>query len=279
MGMRVNTNVTSLNAMRALTETKGFMDKTMNRLSSGSRINSSADDAAGLAISENFKAQMRGLKQSVRNAQDGVSMIQIAEGGLNEIGNILVRLRELAIQAASDTIGDRERGMVEIEYRQLVDEVDRIAATTEFNGTNLLTGMNNLLDFQINTRNSPDADRISLDGSRTDVGTVALGLDMATVQDKFSAQDSLQVVDQAINYVSGLRANFGAIQSRLNSAIDNLGSSIESSANANSRIRDADIAEESTALAKQNIMMQSGTAILAQSNQQGALALQLLKGS
>ena len=279
MGLRINTNVTSMNAMRALGQTKGFMDKTMNRLSSGSRINSSADDAAGLAISENFKAQMRGLKQSVRNAQDGVSLIQIAEGGLNEIGNILVRLRELAIQSASDTIGERERGMVEIEYRQLVDEVDRIAATTEFNGTNLLTGMNNLLDFQINTRNSPDADRISLDGSRTDVGSTALGLDMASVVDKLSAQDSLQVVDQAINYVSGLRANFGAIQSRLNSAIDNLGSSIESSASANSRIRDADVAEESTALAKQNIMMQSGTAILAQSNQQGALALQLLKGS
>lgn len=279
MGLRVNTNITSMRAMKTLGDTKGSMDRTMNRLSSGSRINNSADDAAGLAISENLKAQMRGLKQSVRNAQDGVSLLQIAEGGMNEIANILVRLRELGIQSSSDTISDREREMVEIEYRQLVDEVDRIAATTEFNGTNLLTGSSKLLDIQVNTKNSPDADRISFDGSSTDVGTVALGIDFATVADKYSAQESLSMVDQAIQHVSALRANFGAMQARMNSSIENLLQSTENTAAANSRIRDADVAEESTALAKHNIMMQSGVAVLSQSNSQGALAMQLLKGS
>lgn len=268
-----------MRAMKTLGDTKGSMDRTMNRLSSGSRINNSADDAAGLAISENLKAQMRGLKQSVRNAQDGVSLLQIAEGGMNEIANILVRLRELGIQSSSDTISDREREMVEIEYRQLVDEVDRIAATTEFNGTNLLTGSSKLLDIQVNTKNSPDADRISFDGSSTDVGTVALGIDFATVADKYSAQESLSMVDQAIQHVSALRANFGAMQARMNSSIENLLQSTENTAAANSRIRDADVAEESTALAKHNIMMQSGVAVLSQSNSQGALAMQLLKGS
>jgi flagellin len=279
MGLRVNTNVTSMKAMRALSETKGSMDQTMNRLSSGSRINTSSEDAAGLAISENLKAQMRGLKQSTRNAQDGISMIQIAEGGLNEVANILVRLRELGIQSASDTISDNERGMVEVEYRNMVEEIDRIAATTEFNGTNLLSGINKMFDFQINTKNSPDADRITFDGSMADVGTLGLGISDASVADKFSAQDSLSLVDNAINHVNRLRANLGAIQSRLNSTSENLLQSIENTATANSRIRDADIAEESTALAKHNIMMQSGTAILAQSNQQNALALQLLKGA
>lgn len=277
MGLRVNTNISSLTALKALNGTKGSMDKTMAKLSSGERINRSSEDAAGLAISENLKNQMRGLKQSNRNAMDGVSLIQIAEGGLNEISNILIRLRELAIQTASDTISDRERKMVNIEYSQMLDEIDRIAQTTEFNGTSLLSGENQLMDFQINTKNSPYADRITLDGSLADVGTVALGVDMLNVLDKASSQDSLSVVDSAIEKVNSLRANFGAIQTRLNSTIENILQSVENTAQANSRIRDADIAEESSELAKKNLMMQTGTAVLAQSNQQNQLAMQLLK--
>jgi len=277
MGLRVNTNVSSLTALKALNGTKGSMDKTMAKLSSGERINRSSEDAAGLAISENLKNQMRGLKQSNRNAMDGVSLIQIAEGGLNEISNILIRLRELAIQTASDTISDRERKMVNIEYSQMLDEIDRISQTTEFNGTSLLSGENQLMDFQINTKNSPSADRITLDGSLADVGTVALGIDMLNVLDKPSSQESLATVDSAIEKVNSLRANFGAIQNRLNSTIENILQSVENTAQANSRIRDADIAEESSELAKKNLMMQTGTAVLAQSNQQNQLAMQLLK--
>lgn len=279
MGLRINTNVASLGAMKTLSGNKGKLEMAMSRLSSGSKINSAAEDAAGMAISENLKARIRGLKQSDRNAQDGISLIQIAEGGLNEVSSILIRLRELGIQSASDTISDRERKLVNIEYSQLLDEVDRITETTSFNGTNLLAGKEDTLDFQINTRNSPNADRISFDGKASDVRTQTLGLDMAHVDDKLSAQKSLSMVDKAIQNVAALRSNFGAIQSRLQSTVENLQQSVENNATANSRIRDADVAEESTNLARQNILMQTGTAILAQSNQQGALAMQLLRQS
>ena len=277
MGLRINANVASMNTLNTLSGNKGKLDMVMNRLSSGSKINKSSDDAAGLAISEGLKAKLRGLKQSDRNAQDGISLIQVAEGGLNEVSNILIRLRELGIQSASDTISDRERKLINIEYTQLINEVDRIAATTEFNGTNLLSGKSESLDFQINTKNSALADRISFDGSASDVRTQALGLGSASVIDKISAQESLTMVDSALQHVAQLRSNFGAIQSRLNSTVENLQQSVENNAAANSRIRDTDVAEESTNLAKQNILMQSGTAILAQSNQQGQLAMQLMR--
>jgi len=277
MGLRINANVASMNTLNTLSSTKGKLDMAMSRLSSGSKINKPSEDAAGMAISEGLKARVRGLKQSDRNAQDGISLIQVAEGGLNEVSNILIRLRELGIQSASDTISDRERKLINIEYKQMLDEVDRIAATTEFNGTNLLSGKADTIDFQINTKNSPLADRISFDGRASNVKTQVLGLDGATVADKFSAQQSLGMVDSAIQYVAGLRSGFGSIQSRLNSTVENLQQSSENTATANSRIRDADVAEESTNLAKQNILMQAGTSILAQSNQQGQLALQLMK--
>ncbi len=277
MGLRINANVASMNTLNTLSGNKGKLDMAMNRLSSGSKINKSSDDAAGLAISEGLKARLRGLKQSDRNAQDGISLIQIAEGGLNEVSNILIRLRELGIQSASDTISDRERKLVGVEYSQLLSEVDRIAATTEFNGTNLLSGTADNIDFQINTKNSPLADRISFDGTASDIRTQTLGLDQANVNDKFSAQESLAMVDSAIQHVAALRSNFGSVQSRLSSTVENLQQSVENNAMANSRIRDADVAEESTNMAKQNILMQAGTAVLAQSNQQGQLAMQLMR--
>ncbi|OFZ28801.1 MAG: flagellin [Bdellovibrionales bacterium RIFCSPHIGHO2_01_FULL_40_29] len=278
MGMRISTNVSALNAQRALSGTKAALDRSMSRLSSGARINKAADDAAGLALSENFKAQMRGLKQASRNAQDGISMIQTAEGSLGEIGNILIRLRELSVQAASDTIGDRERAMVDIEYAQMLEEIDRIAETAEFNGTPLLAGIGDLLEFQIGTKNSPDLDRLSFDAAASDATTQALGIDLTGAFDKITAQESLAMLDGAINYVSGLRANFGAMQSRMSTTVDNISVNLENIATANSRIRDTDIAEESSELARQNIMLQAGTSVLAQANQQPALALSLLKG-
>ncbi len=276
MGMRISTNVSALNAHRTLGATKAALDKSMSRLSSGSRINKSADDAAGLALSENFKAQMRGLKQASRNAQDGISMIQTAEGSLGEIGNILIRLRELSVQAASDTIGDRERGLVDIEFGQMLQEIDRIASSTEFNGTPLLSGIGEVLEFQIGTKNSPDLDRLSFDTAASDASTQALGISLTGAFDKLTSQESLGALDNAINYVSGMRANFGAMQSRMTSTVDNINVNLENIASANSRIRDTDIAEESSELARQNIMLQAGTSILAQANQQPGLALTLL---
>lgn len=277
MGLRIGTNVTALNAQKALWGSKQSMDRAMARLSSGSRINKASDDAAGLAISENMRAQMRGLKQANRNAQDGISMIQTAEGALSEVSNMLIRLRELGVQAASDTVGDRERALVNVEYSQLLNEIDRITGSAEFNGTPLLTGTGGSLDFQIGVKNSQDFDRITFDAAKADAGTMALGLNLTNVLDKFSAQGSLENVDKAINKVNQLRADFGAIQNRLNSTVENLQTSLENLSAANSRIRDADIADETTELSKQNILLNAGTSILAQANQQPQLALSLLK--
>lgn len=276
MGLRIGTNVTALNAQKALWGTKNKMDTAMSRLSSGNRINKASDDAAGLAISENMKAQMRGLRQANRNAQDGISMIQTAEGSLSEVSNMLIRLRELGVQAASDTIGDRERGLANVEYMQLLEEIDRMTGSAEYNGTPLLNGSGGLLDFQIGVKNSADFDRISFDATLTDAGTSTLGLDLTNILDKTSAQSSLANVDSAINHVNQLRAGFGAIQNRLNSTVEGLQTNLENLSASNSRIRDADIAEESTELAKQNILLQAGTSVLSQANQQPGLALQLL---
>ncbi len=276
MGLRINTNVASLNAQRNLTGTKYGLDKSLERLSSGFRINRAGDDAAGLAISENLRAQVRGLKQASRNAQDGVSLIQVAEGGLNEISSIMIRLRELAVQAASDTIGPVERQFLNVEYDQLVSEVDRIADGTEFNGTQLLSGTGSVLDFQVGTRNDPNIDRLSFDSSKADANTAALGVNLTSVADKASAQNSLSAIDSAIVSVSAMRADFGAIQNRLQSTIGNIAISVENLSAANSRIRDVDVAEETAEMTRNNILLQAGTSVLAQANQTSNTALSLL---
>lgn len=276
MGLRINTNTASLNAQRNLMGTKLGLDKSLERLSSGYRINRAGDDAAGLAISENLKAQVRGLKQASRNAQDGVSLVQVAEGALNEISSILIRLRELSVQAASDTIGPVERQFLNVEYDQLVSEIDRIADGTEFNGTQLLSGTGSILDFQVGTRNDPNIDRLSFDASKADANAAALGVNLTSVADKASAQNTLSAIDSAIVSVSAMRADFGAIQNRLQSTISNLAVSIENMSAANSRIRDVDIAEETAELTKNNILLNAGTSVLAQANQSAQTALNLL---
>ncbi len=279
MGLRINTNTASLNAQRNLMGTKLSLDKSLERLSSGYRINRAGDDAAGLAISENLRAQIRGLKQASRNAQDGVSLVQVAEGGLNEVSSILIRLRELAVQAASDTIGPVERQFLNVEYDQLVSEVDRIADGTEFNGTGLLSGTGAILDFQVGTRNDPNIDRLSFDASKADANTAALGINLTSVADKASAQNSLSAIDSAIVSVSAMRADFGAIQNRLQSTINNVAVNVENLSAANSRVRDVDVAEETADLTRNNILLQAGTAVLAQANQSSNSALQLLNRS
>ncbi len=276
MGLRINTNTASLNAQRNLMSTKLGLDRSLERLSSGFRINRAGDDAAGLAISENLRAQIRGLRQASRNAQDGVSLVQVAEGSLNEISSILIRLRELAVQAASDTIGPVERQFLNVEFDQLLSEIDRIADSTEFNGTQLLSGTGSILDFQVGTRNDPNIDRLSFDASKADANTAALGMNLTSVADKASAQNTLAAIDSAIVSVSAMRADFGAIQNRLQSTISNLAVSVENMSAANSRIRDVDVAEETAELTKNNILLQAGTSVLAQANQTAQTALTLL---
>ena len=279
MGLRINTNVASLNAQRNLSGTKLMMDKTLEKLASGQRINRAGDDAAGLAISENLKAQIRGLSQAERNAQDGVSLVQIAEGALSEVSNILIRLRELGVQAASDTIGATERKFLNVEFEQLMSEVDRIANSTEFNRVPLLNGTGAVFDIQIGTRNDPMSDRLTFDASSADVNVAALGLNLASIGDKISAQNSLSSIDQAIINVSGIRADFGALQNRLQSTINNLAVNVENLSAANSRIRDTDIAKETAELTKSNILVTAGTSVLAQANNSTKMALGLINST
>ncbi|MEW6055444.1 MAG: flagellin [Bdellovibrionota bacterium] len=278
MGLRVNTNIASLNSQRHLRLTRQNLDRSLERLSSGSKINRAGDDAAGLAISENLRAQIRGLGQAERNAMDGVSLVQVAEGGLQEISNILIRLRELAVQAASDTVGPTERKFLNTEYDALMSEIDRIANATEFNRIPLLNGTGSVFDIQVGTRNNPNVDRITFfDSSSADVSAVALGINLSSVADKASAQNTLSAIDNAIVSVSSIRADFGAMQNRLQAIINNLAISIENMSAANSRIRDTDVASETSELTKNNILMQAGTAVLAQANASITSALSLLK--
>ncbi len=279
MGLRINTNVASLNAQRNLGSTRISMNKSLEKLSSGQRINRAGDDAAGLAISENLKAQIKGLGQAERNAEDGVSLVQIAEGALGEVSNILIRLRELSVQAASDTIGGTERKFLNVEFEQLTSEIDRIANSTEFNRVPLLNGTGAVFDIQIGTRNDPISDRLTFDASSADVNVAALGLNLASVSDKISAQNSLSSIDQAIISVSGIRADFGALQNRLQSTVNNIQVSIENLASANSRVRDTDVAAETAELTKQNILMQAGTSVLSQANSSTNSALSLIQAA
>ena len=279
MGLRINTNVASLNAQRNLGSTRISMNKSLEKLSSGQRINRAGDDAAGLAISENLKAQIKGLGQAERNAEDGISLVQIAEGALGEVSNILIRLRELSVQAASDTIGGTERKFLNVEFEQLTSEVDRIANSTEFNRVPLLNGTGAVFDIQIGTRNDPISDRLTFDASSADVNVAALGLNLASVSDKISAKNSLTSIDQAIISVSGIRADFGALQNRLQSTVNNIQTSIENLAAANSRVRDTDVAAETAELTKQNILMQAGTSVLSQANSSTNSALSLIQAA
>nr|AIA17718.1 Bacterial flagellin N-terminal helical region [uncultured bacterium]AIA17943.1 Bacterial flagellin N-terminal helical region [uncultured bacterium] len=276
MGLRIATNVASINAQKNLKTNADNLSRSLARLSSGYRINQSADDAAGLAISENLRAQLRGMKQAWRNANDGVSLVQIAEGGLNEISNILSRFRELGIQAASDTIGDTERKFVDVEYQQLKSELQRIAESTAFNGRDLLNGTGGMMDVQVGIYNDDFKDRISFNTAGANATLTALGMHTEAVGTKEQAQRSIAAVDNAIVSVNAIRANFGAVQNRLNSIIQNLSISEENVSAANSRIRDTDVAEESSQVARNSILQQAAVSVIQQANQMPALALKLL---
>jgi flagellin len=276
MGLRIQTNVAAINAQKNLYMTNINQSRAMARLSSGQRINQASDDAAGLAISENLKGQIRGLRQANRNANDGISLVQIAEGSLNEVSNMLIRLRELGVQAASDTIGDTERQFLDVEYQQLKSEIQRVTESTNYNGYDLLNGTGGVLDIQVGTNNDPFKDRISFNSGAANSSLEALGLVAESLGTKESAQVSLNTVDSAMVSINSIRANFGAMQNRLQSTSSNLLTYDENMSAANSRIRDTDVAAETTEMIRNNILMQAGVSVLGQANQQNQLALKLL---
>jgi flagellin len=276
MGLRITTNIAAINAHRNLRSSQMGMEKSLARLSSGYRINQASDDAAGLAVSENLRAQIRGLRKASQNSLDGVSLVQIAEGGLNEVSNILIRLRELAIQGASDTVGDTERKFIDVEYQQLKSEIQRIAEVTTFNGVDLLNGTGSILDIQVGIHNDPFKDRITFNAGAANSTLESLGMSAESTATKIQAQQSIAAVDDALVSVSAIRANFGALQNRLQSTINNLAISDENFSAANSRIRDTDVAQESSELVRNNILVQAGTSVLQQANNIQQIALKLL---
>lgn len=276
MGMRVTTNLSAINAQRNLVGSQRSINKSMAQLASGSRINIAADDAAGLAISERLKASIRSARQANRNANDGISMVQTAEGGLNEIGNIVTRLRELGIQAASDTVGGVERGFLDKEVQQLKSEIQRISTSTKWGTTNLLDGSTPAFDFQVGIYNNAEEDRITFASSENNAQLDALGLAGLDYTSKEGAQEALTLLDTAQNSINGSRANLGALQNRLTSTVDNLGVLEENMSAANSRIRDTDVAMASSEMVRNNILLQAGTSTLSQANQVNQLALKLI---
>ncbi|MFZ9594659.1 MAG: flagellin [Bdellovibrionia bacterium] len=277
MGLRFNTNVPALVAQRHLRTARTDLDRNFERLSSGLKINHAGDNAAGLAVSESLRAQIRGLTQTEHNAQDGISVVQIAEGALQEISNLLIRMRELGVQAASDTIGDSERKFLNIEFQQSLSEIDRIAGSTQFNQAPLLNGSQSQYEIQIGIGNNPVIDRIKLfEGNSNDVSAVSLGVNLTSVNDKISAQNSLEAIDGGLNTLTQLRAQLGAVQNRLQSIVNNIRISRENIVTATSRIRDTDIAEETTELTRNQILSQAGVSILTQANTTMKSALNLL---
>jgi flagellin len=325
MGLRIQTNIQSLTAQRNLATSTNANDNVIEKIASGYRINRASDDAAGLAISEKLKADIRGLNMAKRNANDGISLLQTAEGGMNEVGNILSRLRELAVQGSSDTVSDTERSFIHKEFNALKDEIDRITNSTEYNGTMLLAGGKEhasgnpdelfknsnepSLDIQVgknwyHSTDGRDADgefsnnpvnviRIGFDKINTSTGEFGLKLGHSTDEtvdstgvflagapigeSKARAQKSIDRIDNAIERVSGYRAEMGAIQNRLNSTISNLSIQSENYSAANSRVRDTDYAEASAQMTQTNILKQAGVAVLSQANQSPSVALSLIR--
>ena len=277
MGLRIKTNVPSVAVQKELRKAAERTDESYAKLSSGKRITKSADDAAGLGIAKKMEAEVRGYRMAQKNASAGVSLVQVAEGGLDESTNILTRMRELSIQAASDTVGERERGYLNLEYEQLVEEVDRISKTTTFSGKELLTGQSDTgtMEFHVGAY-AGEHNRISFDADATDATASSLGIEGSSIADKESAASNLEVIDEAITAVAGFRANFGAIQSRLQSTIANLDTASVNTEAARSRIEDVDVAEESAKLAATNVMKQAGISALSQANNIPNSALRLI---
>jgi flagellin len=275
-----------MSAMNSLFKTGREMNKSLEKLSTGLRINRSSDDAAGLAISENLRAQVRGIGQAQRNALDGTSMLQIAEGAANEISDILQRMRELSIQAANDTLTSVERGYADEEFGNLRDEINRIASVTNYNGVDLISsvsgrfgssGASTNTTFWIDAGSTVGTDSITITIDTLTTTSLGANLNTATLSTQPLARSAIQDIDSAINSVNSTRANIGAYVNRLEHAINNLMVSETNQAAAESMIRDVDFAHESSQFTKNQILMQSGTAMLAQSNMIPQSVLSLLQ--
>ena len=280
MGLRVNTNVGSLNAQRHLYNTTMNFQKSMERLSSGMRINRSGDDAAGLAISESLKSDIRALQQASRNAADGISLVQTAEGSLDEVNNILLRLRELSEQAATETLGEEERVYLDSEFQELLNEINRISITAEFNGIMLLDGSMGTLDVQVGIGSDATTSAVPIDLTQI-ISADELNLTSGTVNilgtNGDVARSAIDLITAATGIVSSVRAGFGAAQNRLETSIRNIGMTSENLSAANSRIRDVDVALETSNMTSLQILQQAGVSILSQANMSSQLALSLLQ--
>lgn len=276
MGLRIATNVASLTVQRNLRQANTVTEDSLQRMSSGKRITKSADDAAGLAVATSLEAQTRGLRQAIKNANQGMSFIQVAEGGIGEVSNMLARLRELGIQAASDTVGDEERGFLDEEYQQILQEIDRVANSTTFNGTNLINGTGQgEMKFQVGI-NANEENSITFDSSKANVTTDAIGVGGTSISERESALDILDRIDEAFVNVAGNRATLGSVQSRLQYANNNLETQALNQDAAKSTIEDADIALETSNLAARNIIKQAGIQSLSQANGIPNSALRLI---
>jgi len=275
MGIRINTNISSINTQRHLYNSTISFNKSMEKLSSGLRINRAGDDAAGLAISEGLKSDIRALGQAGRNASDGISMVQTAEGALDEVSNILLRMRELTEQALNGTVTNQERGYLNDEYQALIAEVDRIALSTEFNGISLLDGTAGAaVNIQVGIEtNAYDVIAVDITTNRD---ATTLGL-TGTLVDEASSTASMTAVIAAIDTVSSARSDFGAVQNRLETSIRNINNQQENLSAANSRIRDVDVAHETSTMTSSQILQQAGVSMLAQSNMTTGLAMSLLQ--
>ena len=275
MALSIRTNVASLNAQKNLAQTEGMLNSSLSKLSSGFRITKAGDDAAGLGISSNLNAQIKSYNQASRNASDAVSVIQTAEGSLNETTNILTRLRELAMQSASSGVGNTERGYIQNEVTQLVSEVARIAESAEYNGVKLLDGNVSTLTFQVGIRNASDtSDRISV--NTVDATTATLNIDDLELTNATASQEALSTIDAAIESISAARATLGAAGNRFNAVANTIRTASENLSAAHSRIKDVDVAEETSAMSRAQILAQAGVSVLAQANQVPQMAMKLL---
>ena len=276
MGLRIATNIASESVQKNLKEVSNAGNAQLEKLSSGKRITKASDDAAGLAIATNLEAQTKGLRQATRNANDGISLVQTAEGGLSETSNILVRLRELTIQASSDTVGEQERGFLDKEYQQLSKEVDRISDSTTFNGSQLLNGKGKgTMDFQVGAF-AGEQNKITFDSNETNSSSSSIGISGTGIMNKDDALSAIGNVDKAIETVSGQRANLGSIQSRLGSTVRNLETQTINQDSARSVIQDVDVAEASASLASNNVVKNAAVSTLAQANSIPNSALRLI---
>jgi len=276
-GMVINTNVSSLTAQRHLTASRAEMEQAMERLSSGKRVNSAMDDAAGLTIGHSMDSKIASLNQAVRNANDGIALINLAEGAMDEVSAMLTRMKELATQSINGTYGSTDRNNLELERAQLEAEIDRIANYTTFNGIKLLDGSNTSLSFQLGDSSSDTITVTLTDINASIIGASATFVDSISVSTATDAATALSVIDEAIKDIDTARAKLGAYGNRMDHAASNLMSRVEHQSAARSRIMDADYAVESANLAKSQVLQQAGSAMLAQANASTANILSLLK--